>query len=57
MVYTVNKAKASDHRRSVLLLAWRAVFDAANAEEVEALACKEGIELAVEWMPHRSGDS
>lgn len=31
---------------SVLLSAWRAVFDAANAEEVEALAGKEGIELA-----------
>ncbi|XP_072148502.1 uncharacterized protein [Setaria viridis] len=33
----------------VLLSAWRVIFAAVSAEEVEALACKEGVALAVEW--------
>jgi hypothetical protein len=27
------------------------MFDTSNAEEMEALACKEGIGLAAEWLP------
>jgi len=35
---------------SVKLTAWQTMFDASNAEEMEALACKEGIGLAAEWF-------
>ncbi|OEL23630.1 Disease resistance protein RPM1 [Dichanthelium oligosanthes] len=35
--------------KPVLLSAWRVIFDAANAE-VEALACKGGVMLAMEWV-------
>jgi len=40
-----------DSTGSVLLSAWRVVSNAANAEEVELMACWEGISLAVEWTP------
>ncbi|KAG2557545.1 hypothetical protein PVAP13_8NG240002 [Panicum virgatum] len=36
---------------SVKLTAWKMMFDTSNAEEMEALACKEGIGLAAEWLP------
>lgn len=39
-----------DHRGTVLLSAWKALFDAGSAEEVEALACREGLHLAAEWI-------
>lgn len=39
---------------SVLLTAWRVVFNGTSAEEVEALACKEGISLEVEWAKGRA---
>jgi ribonuclease HI len=34
---------------NVLLAAWRTRANVASAEEAEALACLEGIRLAVEW--------
>jgi len=34
----------------VKLTAWQTMFDVLNAEEMEALACKEGIGLAAEWF-------
>ena len=40
-----------DDAGKVLLSAWRVVANASNAEEVEILACKEGLALAVEWTP------
>jgi len=40
-----------DSKCVVLLSAWRVIFHAASAEEVELLACREGISLAVEWTP------
>ncbi|KAF8720510.1 hypothetical protein HU200_023756 [Digitaria exilis] len=40
-----------DEKVKVLLTAWRVVSNAANAEEVELMACKEGITLAAEWTP------
>ncbi|TVU07185.1 hypothetical protein EJB05_47228, partial [Eragrostis curvula] len=36
-----------------LLSSWRVIFSARNAEEVEALACLEGLALATEWAPHQ----
>jgi len=39
-----------DSSGSVLLTAWKHVSDAGSAEEVEALACKEGLTLAAEWV-------
>ena len=39
---------------SVLLTAWRVISNAANAEEVELLACREGVLLAAEWSPSPS---
>ncbi|GJN24416.1 hypothetical protein PR202_gb12154 [Eleusine coracana subsp. coracana] len=33
----------------VLLTSWRAIFQARSAMEVEAMACLEGVRLAVEW--------
>jgi len=35
---------------SVKLTTWQTMFDVSNAEEMEALACKEGIGLAAEWF-------
>ena len=40
-----------DDAGKVLLSAWRVVANASNAEEVEILACKGGLTLAVEWTP------
>nr|TKW26067.1 hypothetical protein SEVIR_3G161600v2 [Setaria viridis] len=39
-----------DHLGAVKLAAWRVIFGASNAEEVEARACKEGADLAAEWI-------
>ena len=40
-----------NHIGAVRLSAWQVISDASNAEEVEALACKEeGITLAAEWI-------
>jgi hypothetical protein len=36
---------------TVLLSAWRVLSHAVNAEEVELMACREGVALAVEWTP------
>ncbi|GJN36439.1 hypothetical protein PR202_gb25343 [Eleusine coracana subsp. coracana] len=36
-----------------MLSSWRSLFDASSVEEVEALACKEGLRLAVEWIRDR----
>ncbi|GJN25781.1 hypothetical protein PR202_gb13653 [Eleusine coracana subsp. coracana] len=33
-----------------MLSSWRTLFDVSSVEEVEALACKEGLRLAVEWV-------
>jgi ribonuclease HI len=38
-----------DHLGGVVLSSWRAIFNAASAEEVEALACLEGVRLAAAW--------
>lgn len=38
-----------DERGHVLLTSWRAIFRCLDSEEIEALACKEGVELAAEW--------
>ena len=35
----------------VLLSAWRVLSHAASAEEVELMACREGVALAAEWTP------
>ena len=43
-----------DDAGKVLLSAWRVVDNTSNAEEVEILACKEGLALAVEWTPCRA---
>jgi hypothetical protein len=40
-----------DHSGSVLLSAWKVIFGASSAEEVEAQACREGLALAAEWTP------
>ena len=37
------------HTGEVLLSSWRALFGVASVEEVEAKACLEGIQLAVNW--------
>ena len=40
-----------DHCGKVLLTAWKAQFDdSGSAEEVEALACREGLNRAAEWI-------
>ncbi|GJN03183.1 hypothetical protein PR202_ga20593 [Eleusine coracana subsp. coracana] len=39
-----------DSEGQVLLSSWRVIFKADSAEEVEALACKEGVQLAGEWV-------
>ena len=38
-----------DDEGGILLTAWKYIIDACDAEEVEALACKKGLKLAVEW--------
>ena len=38
-----------DHLGNVKLSAWKVIYGAFNAEETEALACREGILLATEW--------
>jgi len=43
-----------DHNGSVLVSAWKVVSCAGSAEEVEALACREGLVLAAEWTPRPS---
>jgi len=40
-----------DHMGRILLSAWKKVHSVGSAEEVEALACKEGLSLAAEWCP------
>ena len=39
-----------DHRGRVLLSAWKSIHGVATAEEVEALACREGLHLVAEWI-------
>ena len=43
-----------DHQGMVLLSGWRAIFNAVSTEEVEALACLEGIRLAASWERKRA---
>ena len=38
-----------DHRGAVRLSAWRVIFGANNAEKVEAMACREGLNLVAQW--------
>ncbi|RLN34987.1 hypothetical protein C2845_PM03G29800 [Panicum miliaceum] len=38
-----------DERGGVQLTAWKYINNCDNAEEVEALACREGLKLPVEW--------
>ncbi|GJN29772.1 hypothetical protein PR202_gb18091 [Eleusine coracana subsp. coracana] len=42
-----------DARGAVILTAWKVIFQAASAEEVEALACIEGLNMAAEWVRDR----
>ncbi|GJN10368.1 hypothetical protein PR202_ga28456 [Eleusine coracana subsp. coracana] len=42
-----------DKRGAVILTAWRVIFQAASAEEVETLACTEGLNMATEWVRDR----
>jgi hypothetical protein len=35
--------------RRVSLIAWRVVFHVWDAEEVEAMACREGLQLGAKW--------
>jgi len=39
-----------DHTGKVLLSAWRWIPGVVDAEEIETLACKEGLCLAAEWI-------
>ena len=41
---------ARDHRGTVILSAWKSLSAMDSAEEVEALACREGLLLAAEWI-------
>ena len=43
-----------DDAGTVLLSAWRVVANASCAEEVEIMACREGIALAAQWTPRRA---
>ncbi|CAL5097923.1 unnamed protein product [Urochloa decumbens] len=43
-----------DEHGGVLLTAWKEVNGCTDAEELEALACKEGLSLAAEWTQGRS---
>ena len=38
-----------NHLGKIMLSAWKKVFNAGSTEEVEALACREGLLLAAEW--------
>ncbi|GJN36845.1 hypothetical protein PR202_gb25744 [Eleusine coracana subsp. coracana] len=42
---------ARDERGEVILASGRALFNCADAEEAECLACKEGLNLAMQWIP------
>ncbi|GJN05843.1 hypothetical protein PR202_ga23511 [Eleusine coracana subsp. coracana] len=39
-----------DCQGKVLLTFWRVLFDSTSAEEVDARACRKGLDLAVEWV-------
>ncbi|CAN6177270.1 unnamed protein product [Urochloa humidicola] len=43
-----------DHQGRTLLTAWKFIPAAADAEEMEALACWEGIKLAAEWTRNKA---
>ncbi|GJN38324.1 hypothetical protein PR202_gb27354 [Eleusine coracana subsp. coracana] len=43
-----------DSQGTALLTSWRVLFDSTSAEEVEAMACREGLELAAEWENKKS---
>ena len=38
-----------NHLGKIMLSAWKKFFNAGSTEEVEALACREGLLLAAEW--------
>ena len=38
-----------NHLGAIVLSAWKKIFGAGSAEEVEAQACREGLTLAAEW--------
>lgn len=42
-----------DQTGSVILSAWKYLAHGSDAEEVEALACREGMQLAAEWCPSK----
>ena len=42
-----------DDKGEVLLTAWSYISKGSDAEEIEALACREGLKLAVEWCKQR----
>jgi len=43
-----------DSKGAILLSAWKFVGRGQDAEEMEALACAEGLLLAKEWCPSRA---
>jgi ribonuclease HI len=43
-----------DHQGTVLLSGWKVIFNVVSADEVEALACLEGIRLAANWERKRA---
>ena len=43
-----------DDRMAIKLTTWKHIVRAEDAEEVEALACVEGMKLAQEWCPARA---
>ena len=42
-----------DDKGEVLLTAWSHISKGSDAEGIEALACREGLKLAVEWCKQR----
>ena len=40
-----------NHLGQVILSSWKYIDVAGSAEQVEALACREGLALAAEWVP------
>ncbi|RLM59026.1 hypothetical protein C2845_PM18G01090 [Panicum miliaceum] len=42
-----------DHQGQVVLTGWKFISSASSAEQVEALACREGLALAAEWASLR----
>ena len=42
-----------DDKGRVLLTAWSYISKGSDVEEIEALACREGLKLAVEWCKQR----